>query len=96
MNEPTLAERVLVALFRRGQRNDSIDIFGLAQDCGASLVAVLKALKALDRKGLVDARRERLTLAGLAVAAAVRKRQRARADDTRRVARSFVRPRHAA
>ena len=42
MNEPTLAERVLVALFRRGQRNESIDIFGLAQDCEASLFAVLK------------------------------------------------------
>lgn len=96
MNEPTLAERVLVALFRRCQRNENIDIFCLSQDCGASLFAVLKALQALDRKGLVDARRERLTLTGLALAAAVRKRRRVRLDDARRVARSLARPRHAA
>ena len=96
MNEPRLAERVLVALFRRGQRNESIDIFGLAQDCDASLFGVLKALEELDRRGLADARRRRLTLAGLAVATAARKLRRTRADGARRVARSFVRPRHAA
>lgn len=96
MNEPTLAERVLVALFRRGQRNESIDIFGLAQDCDASLFAVLKTLEVLDRRGLADARRRRLTLTGLAVAAAARKLRRTRAEGARRTARSLVRPRHAA
>ena len=95
MNEPTLAERVLVALLRRGQRDELIDIFGLAQDCDASLFAVLKTLDVLDRRGLADARRKRLTLAGLAVAAAARKR-RTRAEGARRAARSFARPRHAA
>lgn len=96
MNEPTLAERVLVALLRRGQRNDSIDIFGLAQDCDASLFAVLKTLEELDRQGLADARRKRLTLTGLAVAAAARKLRRTRAGGTHGTARSFARPRHAA
>jgi hypothetical protein len=96
MNEPTLAERVLVALFRRGQRNESIDIFGLGQDCEASLFAVLKTLDVLDRRGLADAGRRRLTLAGLAVAAAAHKQRRSRAEGARRAARSFVRPRHAA
>jgi hypothetical protein len=68
----------------------------IAQDCDASLFAVLKVLELLDRRGLADARSRRLTLAGLAVAAAARKLRRTRADGARRAARSFVRRRHAA
>ena len=70
MNEPKLCGRLLSQLFRRSQAGERIDIIDLAQEAGVSLFAALKAMDALERAGLADARRLRLTLSGLALAAA--------------------------
>jgi len=70
MNEPRLCGRLLTRLFRNGQTGETTDIISLASGCGADVLAVLRAMAALDRAGLVDSRRLRLTLSGLALAAA--------------------------
>ncbi len=70
MNESKLRGRLLTHLYRRRQNNEIIDIIGLSEACGVSVFAALKALAALERAGLCDARRLRLTLPGLALAAA--------------------------
>jgi hypothetical protein len=96
MNQPRLRARLLTDLFESGQVNEKPDLFELARSAGASLRAVLLALRSLDRAGLVDASRLRLTLPGLALAAAFAKRpgedQRAR----RRPGRPLPTGRHAA
>jgi hypothetical protein len=74
MNEPKLCGRLLTQLFRRGQAGERIDIVSLAEEAGASVLAALKAMTALERAGLADARRLRLTLSGLALAAAYSER----------------------
>jgi hypothetical protein len=65
-----LPRRLLTTLFVRSQNNDCIDLFVLSERAGASPYAVLRALAALADAGLVDARRLRLTLSGLALASA--------------------------
>ncbi len=70
MNEPRLCGRLLTRLFRNGQAGETTDIISLARGCGADVLAVLRAMAALERAGLADARRLRLTLSGLALAAA--------------------------
>lgn len=58
---------------------------------------MLRALAALERKGLVDARRLRLTLSGLALAAAFAEAERgAPSHGQRRSGRALSRARHAA
>jgi hypothetical protein len=74
MNEPKLCGRLLTQLFRRGQAGETIDIVTLADEAGTSVLAALKAMTALEGAGLADARRLRLTLAGLALAAAFSER----------------------
>ncbi|HKO93585.1 MAG TPA: hypothetical protein VJU61_20670 [Polyangiaceae bacterium] len=66
-----LPRRLLTTLFVRSQANDSIDLLLLSERAGASPYAVLRALSALQDAGLVDARRLRLTLNGLALASAL-------------------------
>lgn len=61
---------MLTRLFRNGQAGENTDIIGLARGCDADVLAVLRAMAALERAGLADARRLRLTLSGLALAAA--------------------------
>jgi hypothetical protein len=70
MNEPRLCGRLLTRLFRNGQAGETTDIISLARSCGSDVLAVLRAMAALERSGLADARRLRLTLSGLALAAA--------------------------
>jgi hypothetical protein len=70
MNEPRLCGRLLTRLFRNGQAGETTDIISLAHSCGTDVLAVLRAMAALERAGLADARRLRLTLSGLALAAA--------------------------
>ena len=95
MNEPTLGGRLLAQLFRNGQTGINADIIDIARGCDASVLAVLKVSVILERAGLVDARRLRLTLSGLAVAAAFA-RPRPEAPAERQPARSPSRSRHAA
>jgi len=66
-----LPRRLLTTLFVRSQNNDYIDLLVLSERAGASPYAVLRALSALQDAGLVDARRLRLTLSGLALAGAL-------------------------
>ena|SRR5687768_12647749 len=70
MNEPRLCGRLLTRLFRNGQAGETTDIISLARSSGSDVLAVLRAMAALERAGLADARRLRLTLSGLALAAA--------------------------
>jgi hypothetical protein len=71
MNEPRLSGRLLTRLFHSGQAGETADIIGLARSCGSDVLGVLRAMAALERAGLADARRLRLTLSGLALAAAL-------------------------
>jgi len=66
-----LPRRLLTTLFVRSQNNDYVDLLVLSERAGASPYAVLRALSALADAGLVDARRLRLTLSGLALASAL-------------------------
>lgn len=61
---------MLTRLFRNGQAGETTDIISLARSSGSDVLAVLRAMTALERAGLADARRLRLTLSGLALAAA--------------------------
>lgn len=102
MNDSKLCRRLLEALWRRGQQNEIVDIFTLADDVAVGPGEVLVALAALGRAGLVDARRVRLTLEGLAVATALIARRTGAAigPDGARERRSSLAmaapPRHAA
>jgi hypothetical protein len=80
MSEAKLCGRLLTQLYRRGQAGEGIDIVSLSEEAGASVLASLKALTALERAGLADARRLRLTLSGLALAAAFSQRRAAGAE----------------
>jgi hypothetical protein len=62
---------LLTQLFRNGQAGETTDIISLARGLDADVLAVLRAMAALERAGLADARRLRLTLSGLALAAAL-------------------------
>jgi DNA-binding transcriptional regulator PaaX len=77
MNESKLRARLLTHLFDRGQAAETTDLIDLARNAGASARAVLAALRSLEHAGLVDARRLRLTLPGLALVAAFARGRRA-------------------
>jgi transcription initiation factor IIE alpha subunit len=95
MNDTKLCARIAKELFRRAQADEKGDIFDLAQACDTSLFSILKALQKLDREGLVDARRLRLTLSGLALAAAF-SRARAPQQPAQEAGRPLSRAQHAA
>lgn len=63
--------RLLVALFDLAQASEIIDLYSLAEEAGLNLYRTLSEIHALSLVGMVDARRLRLTAAGLAVAAAL-------------------------
>jgi hypothetical protein len=71
MNANRLRKRLLAILFVRAQNNETTHIFDLAESSGASFGEILLELRTLDRGGLIDERRLRLTLSGLAVASAL-------------------------
>lgn len=96
MNQAKLCGRLLNQLFRSGQAAETPDIFDLARGCDASVLALLRALSALERAGLADARRCRLTLAGLALAAAFTNGVPAAPSIGRPSGRPSSRARHAA
>ncbi len=100
MNEPNLLGRLLIQLLSRSQDNESIDLFALAKGAGASQFEALGGLAQLEQSGLVDANRLRLTLSGLALAAALsldqKVRRGERAEPERKSSRLASRARHAA
>ncbi|HTV19607.1 MAG TPA: hypothetical protein VMG12_13070 [Polyangiaceae bacterium] len=97
MNEPRLCGRLLTRLFRNGQASENTDIIGLARSCDADVLSVLRAMAALERAGLADARRLRLTLSGLALAAAFSEPERSASPRReRRSGRSLPSARRAA
>ena len=78
-----LSRRLVACLFIWHQNNEVIDFMDLCTAARARPYAALKTLRALGEAGLVDPHRLRLTLEGLAVAAALvrpaaRAEQRAR------------------
>jgi hypothetical protein len=95
MNESKLCGRLLTQLFRRSQNNERIDIIELAEACGVSPHAALRAAASLDRAGLCDARRLRLTLSGLALAVSFAQPER-QACSTERPPGPLSKTRHAA
>lgn len=96
MNESKLCGRLLTQLFRRSQNNESIDIISLAGACGVGAHAALRAVAALERAGLCDARRLRLTLSGLALAVAFAQHERQACSTERPPCNALSRARHAA
>jgi hypothetical protein len=96
MNEPKLCGRLLTQLFRRSQDNESIEIFKLADACGVGPDDVVKAMAALDRAGLCDARRLRLTMSGLVMAAALSEPARQACSTERPPGGVLAKTRHAA
>jgi hypothetical protein len=72
--------RLLVALFDLSQAGEVIDIFSLSETAGLNLYRTLAELESLEKRGLVDAGRLRLTLSGAAVAVSLDRRSRAKRD----------------
>jgi hypothetical protein len=96
MNESKLCGRLMTQLFRRSQNNERIDIIELAEACNVSTHAALRAAAALDRAGLCDARRLRLTLSGLALAVAFAEPERQACSTERPPGNPLSKTRHAA
>jgi hypothetical protein len=71
MTSSSVARRLLVALFQMKQCNEIIELIGVCRRADVSVYSGLSNLQALGRAGLVDPRRLRLTLEGLAVAASL-------------------------
>jgi hypothetical protein len=71
MNDSELRRGLLQALATLSQSGDNFDLFDLARASDQSLYVVLRGLEDLGSLGLVEQRRLRLTLAGLAVASAL-------------------------
>ena len=59
--------RLLIALFDLAQADETIDLFLLAEVAGLNVYRTLAELEELAQSGLADARRLRLTTAGLAL-----------------------------
>ncbi len=59
---------VLRALYEMASEDQAADLPGLASRIGLSCTRTIELLDALDRQGLVDAERVRLTLIGLTLA----------------------------
>lgn len=68
--------RLLIALFDLMQSNEEIDLFSLAQASGLNLYRTLAELETASNRGLLDVRRMRLTMTGLALAASLDRRSR--------------------
>lgn len=68
--------RLLVTLFDLTQTGATIDLFSLSAGAGLNLYCTLSELDSLAKRGLVDARRLRLTASGLAVAVSLDRRAR--------------------
>jgi hypothetical protein len=68
MNHRRLSRRLLQVLFVRRQNDEITDFMDLCTGTRARPYAVLEALQALGDAGLVEPRRLRLTMSGLAVA----------------------------
>lgn len=66
--------RLLLALFDMVQAGENIELFSLSEVSGLNLYRTLSELDRLDRRGLVDRRRLRLTAAGLTVAVSLDRR----------------------
>lgn len=62
----------LFALYDLAQENRKAHVGNVAARLGAERVALVRALKQLERKGLCDAARCRLTMSGLLAARALR------------------------
>lgn len=71
MAKDTPRARLLIALLDLARRREVSDLSSLAEEAGLTSYRTLKELSALHEQGWVDARRLRLTLAGLAVAVAL-------------------------
>lgn len=69
--------RLLLALFDMTQAGVTIELFSVAENAGLNLYRTLAELSVLGEKGLVDPRKWRLTLSGLAVATSLDRRVRA-------------------
>lgn len=76
-SQPSLASLVL-ALFDLARLGLPTDVACLAGRLGIEEARVTRALAELDRRGLCDARRARLTLAGLALASQLEMERSAR------------------
>lgn len=63
---------ILVRLYRLARTDRPASLARLARDLQSPAPALAAELDALDRAGLVDAARVRLTLSGLCVAASIR------------------------
>ena len=72
MTDTHLIRLVLRHLFNLAQDTEMASVGRIAADLGLQRHAVAQALLSLDRAGLVDCARVRLTLAGLAVAVGTR------------------------
>ena len=96
MNDSKLRKRLVTALASLSQIGDKFDIFDLAAACGGDFFQVLRGLDDLASRGLADRRRVRLTLSGLAVAAALGAVRSSAARDQRESARPPARTRCAA
>ncbi len=68
--------QVLESLFVQSGQGQACDAGAIARRLGLRASEVGAALVVLERRGLVDAERVRLTLPGLAVAASLRARRR--------------------
>lgn len=73
------AGRLLIALFDLTRSGEIIELFSLSESAGLNLYRTLSELDSLAKRGLVDAGKLRLTLAGVAVAASLDRRSRAQA-----------------
>lgn len=69
---------ILVRLYRLGRTDRPASLARLARDLQSPAESLAVELRTLDRAGLVDAARVRLTLSGLCVAASLRVRRPAR------------------
>lgn len=68
--------RLLLALFDMTQAGVTIELFSVSENAGLNLYRTLSELAVLGERGLVDPRKWRLTLSGLAVAASLDRRVR--------------------
>lgn len=68
--------RLLLALFNMLQSREPVELFSLSEAAGLNLYRTLAEVQKLGEKGFVDPRRLRLTLSGLAVAAALDRRSK--------------------
>ncbi|MFO0694422.1 MAG: hypothetical protein U0230_12760 [Polyangiales bacterium] len=75
----SIVAAVLVSLFDLAREGKHAHMGNVAGRLGISRAEVVRALKLLEQKGLVEAHRCRLTMAGLAVSASLRADARARA-----------------